>query len=310
MENATTAYPDFNHATNANALASGGMAALIIDIGVDKMDREDAWRYLDNLGQAIETLRSKNIPVIWVGMKDRNHLYKPQTHEGSSSPLRDTSELTDAGILPRPEEGGANADLYREFIEKYGPKTNEALYSKFFKSALVEPEDYVGRSGLQSVLQDDYREPIDLPRAGDFIGHSLPDYLRNTHHLILMGAVDTHCIVETAASATTKCGKNVSIASDQVVGWQGDEREKGYKYSRMVWREPGMTEDDSNAWHHAKMRARLTEITKDDRRGLSREDINSIEKVKISDLSNILEFVPLSRLQQSPSFKEGTDFNF
>jgi nicotinamidase-related amidase len=241
--------------------------ALIVDIqSVQSMAPQDAQAYLDRLGAYVDELRVNNIPVTWVTMGDRNHLFTP-------------AERSEDDLIRMGFEGLKKSDksheMFREFMRKHGPRNNEAVYMKFYKSAFMEPKDYAGNDKLRDVVQRDYNESVALPEAGAYPGQSLTAYAhsKGTKNIIIAGAVSSHCVTEAALGGRKK-GFNTMIWNDGVLSWNGEERDVDPRTSRLVWR-GGDAAKDPQAFHRAKINARLDQIAAEelDARGITLEDI-------------------------------------
>jgi len=259
--------------------------AFIIDIqNVSRMDTEDAKNYLDKLAENIELLRASNVPVTWVTMGKRSHLYEPQTD--SAPGARKISDLVAMGF-DGAEPGHKGHELFTKFLEEHGPRTNEAVYSKFYKSAFIDPEDHANRPELEEVLRDDYPDGTQLPLPGEFEGVTLTQYAK-AHGVtkpLILGAVSMHCVPETAAWAALK-GMEPTIAVDGVLSWAGKENEVNPGITRLVWRDG---QSSPETFHFEKIAARLGEIIADDRRGLSDSAKNAIRNTGFSTVQKFID---------------------
>lgn len=251
------------------SLKGSDQMALIIDVQlgcIAYMDEEDAKAYLDKLTESVESMRAKNIPVTWVTMSKGNQLHEPDKTAIGHRPESELEGMDFFGV--RPDMKGKNEEIFRNFIRDHGPRKNEAVYCKFFKGAFVDPDEYESKPGLQESLREDYGGgDFTLPKAGDFQGTKLVDYMRaeGVKNPLVMGAVSSHCVCETATGAVLK-GFQPTICNDLVVGWQGDELEEGYKHSRMVWREPDASAVAMNDWHTSRMNGKIDSIVRDSQR--------------------------------------------
>ncbi len=260
--------------------------AFIIDIqGVGNMNEEDAKNYLGKLAESIALLRANNVPVTWVTMGKRNHLYEPQMASGSPSNVRKISDLVAMGF-DGAEPGHKGHELFAKFLEDHGPRTDEAVYSKFYKSAFVDPEDHANRPELEEVLRSDYTEGMQLPQPGEFSGPTLTQYAkaRGVTKPLILGAVSTHCVSETATWAVLK-GMKPTIATDGVLSWAGKESEVNPRVSYLIW---SHGESAPESFHAGKINTRLDEILADDRRGLSGADKSSIREVGFSTVQGFI----------------------
>lgn len=260
--------------------------ALVIDVqSLDRMDREDAQNYVDKLGKSLQSLRDKNIPVTWVTMREGSQLYLP-TSTGNDSEVRDLSQLREMGFYGIDSEY-PNHDILEEFLTKYGPRTNEVVSCKSFKSALIEQDDVKGRP--------DYQKTLEVESGGDFSNQftsqpTLAESMRSmvVQSTILMGAVSSHCISETAISSSLK-GFNPQVAYDLVLSWQGDENKVVPRTSTLLWR--GTSPDNNNEWnkfHLDKIQNRLVEISYNPVRDFSQSDRSSINRIGLSVIDDIV----------------------
>lgn len=275
--------------------AQSSAMAFIIDIqGVGNMGEEDAQNYLDKLAKSLETLRANNIPVTWVTMGKRNHLYEPQTATESSSSVREISDLVAMGF-DGAEPGHKGYEIFEMFLKQHGPRPNEAVYSKFYKSAFLDPEDHVNRPELEEVLHGDYPDGVGLPQPGEFQGTTLTQYAkaRGVTKPLILGSVSTHCISETAIWAALKDMKP-TIAVDGILSWAGKESEVNPGVSRLIWRQG---ESSPDSFHAGKVNARLDEILADGRRGLSDADKNAIREISVSSIQEYID--SLSKLSRT-----------
>lgn len=261
---------------------SGGDMALVIDVQLGclaYMTTQDAADYLDNLGQTLDEMRYNGTPVTWVTMSDRNQLHRPLSHSSNADNVRPEHELEEMKFFATGDDFD-RADLrevFTSFLEKHGTRQNEAVFQKYFKGAFVSSEDARGRPEYQEILEgetgqsfsDILPEKIDQNELRDFVKESC------TGHTILMGAVSTHCIAETAISGVEK-GLRQTIRSDLVLGWQGNENADDYTYDRLVWR-------DEATFHDIAIRERLDGIKNEDGRRLSENSKMAIDNIQITD---------------------------
>lgn len=266
---------------------------LVIDVqSLDRMDREDAQNYVDKLTKSLQSLRAKkDILITWTTMREGSQLYLP-TSTDNDSKVRDISEFREMGFYGVDPEY-FNHDILEKFLTKYGPRTNEVVSCKSFKSALIEREDVKGKS--------DYQETLQKESGGDFSNQftsqpTLVEYLRSrgVKSTILMGAVSSHCISETAVSSSLK-GFNPQIAYDLVLSWEGDENEVEPKTSTLLWR--GASPDESDVWnkfHSDKIHNKLIEISHDPVRRFSANERSSINGIGFSVIEDILNSSSIS----------------
>lgn len=276
---------DFETARHAQ---NGGDMALVIDVQLGclaYMTTQDAGDYLDNLGQTLDEMRDKGIPVTWVTMSDHNRLHRPVSHSNNADSVRPEHELGEMNFFATRDDFD-RADLrevFTSFLEKHGPRQSEAVFQKYFKGAFVCSEDARGRPGYQEILEGETGQSFSdiLPRKIE--QNELRDFVKEsgTGHTILMGAVSTHCIAETAVSGVEQ-GLRQTIRSDLVLGWQGNENADDYIHDRLVWR-------DEATFHNIAIRERLEGIKNEDGRGLSENSQMAIDNIQITDSKRELQ---------------------
>lgn len=261
-----------------DSTANNTEMALVIDVqDLARMDANDAQNYVDKLGETLKSLRAEGIPVTWVTMRRNAQLYEPLVNDPHSSHVRSLDQLREMGfhgIDPAYE----NHDIFRDFLMEHGPRTNEAVSCKSVKSALVEQADADGKPQYQSTLEAECGE--ELSKYFGSQEKTLADYMREkgVGSTIIMGAVSSHCVAETAVSASIK-GFNPKIITDRVLSWQGDENKVDPKTSLLLWH--GSSGDDAawNSYHADKMNSKISEITNDTSRLFSDGDLNVIANI-------------------------------
>ena len=289
METTPKSNGPFNKVSQPGAAPASDTMALIIDIqGAGGMSREDAQAYFDKLGKTVDDLRARNIPVTWVTMGARNHLYAPTSSDAKPRYRNDGTNPKDFSQLVKMGFGGVrpkqeNSDIFRKFMREHGPQTNEAIYTKFFKGAFVEPEDYAKNPALRAQIQSDYRKnedgtSIKLPEPGDYKGPSLAQYAhgKGVKNLFVVGAMSTNCDTETALSGNAK-GFKSKIGVDRVLSWEGDEDSPDFKPVHMLWHD-GDAAAAPDDFHRAKIDHRLDQIkaTQTAARGISGAAVEAV----------------------------------
>jgi nicotinamidase-related amidase len=252
----------FNRHTAQNTDAPRPMA-LVIDIqSVARMEPADARHYLDYLAGTLERLRQDDIPVTWVTIGPQARLCEPEGAAGT----RDLAQLVDMGFYGL-EDDNAQGAILTDFLSKYGPRRNEAVFCKSFKSALIEPADVAGKP--------DYRAALSLEAGCSFDdalppGRNLPDYLRDQKvgRTLIMGGMSSHCVAETAVSAALK-GFAPVVLTDNVLSWQGTEERVDPKTSTQVWRGNAPAGVSWNRFHQDKVQMRIDAIAADPARAFS-----------------------------------------
>lgn len=215
----------FNVADGASTVRHDTIA-LMIDIQQGMlfyMDRNEIRGYLDHMRHVLDDLRQKGVPVGWVSIGEQsNQLYKPET---GNLELRGAGEITSMNFFHTDVPGTAiaNQDLFEDFMKTHGPRKNEVMFCKNTFSALDENE-----SGLKHYLKEQ----------------------EGLSKIILSGGTANFCVGSTANDAVND-GFTVIVASDNLIGWAGNEDASDYKYGKAVWQ----GED-----HVAKIKEKFGEI--------------------------------------------------
>lgn len=207
------------------------IVVLLIDLPLSsyyEMKSDDQKAYLDTMSETISTLRMNDIDIVWFTMKDKNSLYAPQVGTGGNDAYT-MGEMQKMGLIGFGEETKPDAlknsrqivheRQSMEFLQQSGPRKNETVFSKFFMSGFISPDEYKDNPERYVELREQFRKDIEvtLPVEGD----SLHNHLKNDLHatdLVLMGAFADHCVAENALDAHLH-GYNVTVVSDRVVGW-------------------------------------------------------------------------------------------
>lgn len=193
--------------------------ALMIDVqqaSIAYMDERDAQRYLDALADKLATLRENGIPVTWVTIGHENRLHSPE--QNAAGAVCNTSELKEMDFYKTvPGMEDKNAHVFKDFIERHGPKTNEFVLQKDTFSAFND-------SGL------------------------LAKHLHGVREIVVAGTVSTVCCLQTAIDAVQN-GIQTTLATDAVAGWIGEGETR-----RLVYQEEGVSAEDCHRWHESQMR--------------------------------------------------------
>lgn len=276
--------------TNAKASST---AALVIDVqSAEGRNKDDLESYFTALGDTLTRLRAQNIPIAWVTIQEGNNgLHLPRS---SASTPRDFKDLEDLGF------NGVQLDkknhaFFRAFMKDHGPRMNEAVCCKSFESALIEPGDVDGNPAYQKELEGQQGDkPFDSHFNG---GPTLVDYLKakGVKNTLLMGAVSSHCIAQTATSAFLK-GLNPKILIDRVLSWKGVEPETAADTQKtfLMWR--GKSDDVSwNKYHKDKVQESLKSIAGQPHR---KEAVGAETGIQFSTADAA---IPTSTLQRAPT---------
>lgn len=205
-------------------------AALMVDIQFPKkMGLEDARNYFTHMGTILDDLRKRAIPVTWLTMSTRDEAF-PLT-SGRAEPRGLDDWLTMDFLRPEDlEESEEKLTLYTDFLEKYGPKTNETVIAKstfdgFNTSGLLET--HLKSGGRQNIL--------------------------------MFGGMTSFCLGKTAEGAS-KCGLKPLVCSDGVFSWQGVEHSPWFDYETVghVWRAGFADSTHANLYHAGKVRSRTS----------------------------------------------------
>jgi nicotinamidase-related amidase len=249
--------------------APGGRMALVVDLQageIGKMQPADAQAYFDRLGESLNQMRREGTPVTWLTMTPENRLHEPKP--GAGADPRSTENLRDLGFFAGAERAPPETmAVFNRFMAEHGPKQNEAVYTKYFKSPFTLPEDYADRPGLRATMGKDYDlERFPLPEPGAFPGKRLDQYMREqgAGEAVIMGGMSSHCIPETAIGVAEK-GFRATVARDLLIGWEGNERAPGYPYARIQHRPEGSDPFAMDRHYEQQVRFEAGEILKQPR---------------------------------------------
>jgi nicotinamidase-related amidase len=272
--------------------------ALVIDVqDLARMDAIDAHNYVERLAETLTSIRDSQIPITWVTMRKNAQLYKPlKTDPETSSQTRDTDQLREMGFHGIDPEYD-NHEIFKNFLLKHGPRTDEVVSCKSTKSALVEEIDAKQKPEYQNTLEAECGETLSTYFGSQ--EQTLADYMREQgiNNTIIMGAVSSHCIAETAASSSVK-GFNPNIITDRLLSWQGDEDKVDPKTSLLLWHGYSGNDNDWNSYHQSKLDNKLAEIMADISRDFSRQNLEDIGNIRFATSSILSE----------PLFSEKTEF--
>lgn len=273
--------------------------ALVIDVqDFARMDAVDATNYAGKLAEDIATLREQGVPVSWVTMRKDAQLYEPKDVTLNALPqVRDMEELREMGFHGGDPEH-ENHDIFRDFLLNHGPRTDEVVSVKSLKSALVEPEDAANKPEYQASLEAECGEPL-----SEYFGSgtkTLAGYIREQgiQNTILMGAVSSHCVSETAVSAAVK-GFNPQVLTDAVLSWQGDEDKVDPRTSLLLWRGTAGDEAAFDAYHQEKINTKIADIAADRARGFNFGDAEAIFNIGFASAATFAQKVVSNSINSS-----------
>lgn len=277
----------FGRAVNdGSSVIEQNAMALVIDVqGLSGLDRIDAQNFVDKLAETLTSLRDGGTPVTWVAMRKGAGLYEPtETDPSAPVQVRDISELRDMGFSGVDSEQ-ENHDIYSKFLSEHGPRTNEAVACKSVKSALLEEVDASGKDDYTQMLEGECGQEL-----SDYFGgqKTLTDYMReqNVNSTILMGAVSSHCISETAVSGALK-GFAPQVMLDRVLSWQGEESSVNPRTSMLLWRGSSSDTKSWDAYHQEKIETKISEIESDKSRSFQHNDLDAIHSIKLATSESI-----------------------
>ena len=260
--------------------------ALVIDIqDLSRMDRQDAQNYVDALAQKLEQLRANHVAVTWVTMRENPQFYPPiEKQPGEAIETRDLAELIDMGFYGV-DPAYDNYDILKNFLVSHGPQTDEAVFCKSVKSALLEKDDAHNKPEYIEELERQCGQ--DLETYFSEQDYTLSQYMRDqgVTDTYIMGAVSSHCVVETAVSAAIK-GFNPFVLVENILSWLGPEDDVDPTSSFLVWQaaqaqaqEAGAQHGNVDNYHQKKFDQARQDILSDSKRGFTMEQQNAIENI-------------------------------
>lgn len=293
-ENLPRTNRDFN--TSSQPFAPNGEMAFVVDVqSFDMMSREDAQSYADKLGTAIEDLRARGVPVTWLSMSDRNELIPPENPTAGEMPRRRALDAKIGREFYGTKDGQDNADIYAKFWAEHGPRTDETIYCKYFKSALTVPEDADGHEKYREILESESGKAFDKNDPKFQARPTLEEYLeqRRVTKPILMGAVSSHCVSETAASAIQK-HMDPTICSDLVLSWDGDQEARIDRNVSRLRFQDGSAAESPVDYHTHCIRDKLGIIAGEQKsvRGISDDDAEAIRNTRIERYIDLARRLP------------------
>ncbi len=296
-------------------------AALMVGIQTfDGMTTQDASAFANSLAQTLKQLRENDIPIVWmvIDSKKGNKALIPNNKHASD--IRNIDELKEIGFEGF-DEDQSNYKIFSNFIQKHGPRENEALFRKSFMSGLVEEADinHANKKDHQKALllqagvvfhSDEItgdskyfyiinEKDADIEFSKFFKGEkTVPEHLRETNvqNTLIMGQVSYYCMLETAISAEEK-GFNPTIIDDRCLSYvfaldPTSKKESG----TCVWQ--GTTDINGNHLdeqvnHRTKLKERINDIISNEanQRSLSPEKISAIKGIKIMRFNDAMRSI-------------------
>lgn len=171
-----------------------------------------ARNYLENMGDAIEGLRERDIPTLWIAIDDATEM-RPRAQAWSNDPAAparglDTPDMKPFTGITGMAEKPDNEEVYRQFLADHGPKAGEDVQHKrqldAFASRKSLDENPKLYEHVTSHLKDETREKVDA----SFKGASMADHLQaqGTEHVLISGMDAFVCALDTGRSARRATG--------------------------------------------------------------------------------------------------------
>jgi len=233
---------------------------------------------MKKIHESVEQMRKAGIPTVWIALGDRNALHKPASNNTTA---RDTADIERAGFFGHPpgEIDKAHLKEFKKLMKQYGPKKDEAIFTKTYFGSFSEPDD-LKRPGLASHIKGQHNGDA---AATALSGKTLHEYLQSLHtqRVTIMGCNSDVCVMETAMGAAMKGMKSVVI-SDRVMS----EDDKSFS-------KPDFQED--------KVRTKLHNIT--DNPAALRDDLThkafaNAQALTTEEKGNIRENIDVKRLTE------------
>ncbi len=290
--------PGTNRAFNTSSQSpvSGGEMAFIVDVpSFGMMSRTDAQAYADRLGFAIDDLRARGIPITWFSMSSKNEIIPPEPLPPGQRPKVRALDAVIGHEFFGAKNGQRNADIYARFWAAHGARTDEAICCKYFKNAFAIPEDADGKPGYRTILENETGVPFN--KEDKIFRHSptLAQYLeqRGVKRPILMGAVSSHCVPETAAGAVLN-HMEPTICPDLVLSWEGDQEVPIDQNKSRLRFQNGAAAASPVDYHTACVRGKLDIIAGEQRdaRGISDANAEAIKNTRIERYIDLAQQLP------------------
>ncbi|HTK85688.1 MAG TPA: hypothetical protein VL625_11460 [Patescibacteria group bacterium] len=291
--------PRTNRAFNSSSqpVAPDGEMAFVVDVpSFGMMSHDDAQAYANKLGSAIDDLRARGIPITWFSMSDKNELILPEKVQAGQTPKVRALDAIVGREFYGANDGQRNADIYAKFWEEHGARTDEAICCKYFKNAFTIPQDADGKPAYRDILAGETGMPFDKNESRFQHRPTFAQYMeqQGVRKPILIGAVASHCIPETAAGAVIN-GMTPTICPDLVLSWEGDqEAEIDQDKSRLRFQD-GAAAASPVDYHTGCIRGKLDIIAGEQKsaRGISDDDAEAIRNIRIEKYVDLARKLPL-----------------
>ena len=173
---------------------------------IDQMETE-----IKRVAAHVEEMRRAGIPTVWVTLGEKAGLDTGTT--GATGP-RSVDSLNKAGFFGHgPDTDPAHLAKFQELMAKYGPRADEAVYTKPYFGAFTE-QKHIERFGAHLA-----QVRSDIPNPHEALnGPTLAKYLHDmgVKEVTLMGGNSNVCVTETAMGAAMN-GIKATVLSDRVV---------------------------------------------------------------------------------------------
>lgn len=181
--------------------------------------------YLDQVAQALDTLRERNIPVMWLSMAEHSKLYLPSA---ASPPARRSIEELQDFEFHNIIHDNESRDVYMDFLAQHGPRTNEAVFCKYFFDAFTDMRGHPDARKLwdqhKTIRPEEYQQRFEEMNK-ILQGPPLIDFLREegVKSIISFGGISTNCVLSTAIGAA-RHGIGSTICTDLLISLKDNDR--------------------------------------------------------------------------------------
>ncbi len=223
---------------------------IVVDaqFGGDKEMSPAQEAYLKKLSKSVADLREAGIPTIWISMSDVSKLHIPNGNAQPGAPRHGASELDRLDFIAHEVDRNGNrtsgiSEKNAEFIDRFGPRSDEVLFQKAFFDAFTTPQDV---DKLEDHLKSQRPEKYAIDVRSAFDGPALQDHLQRlgVQHVTIMGGNSDCCVMSTAMGAALN-GLQSTILTDRLVSRDDPNGEK------------------PAAWHEQKVKEKLHKIVDD-----------------------------------------------
>lgn len=206
----------------------GGVMAMIVDLQLGcfgGMDPAVTHDYLGHVAQALEALRERTIPVCWLTMAEHSRLYPPK--DLSPAAPRTMQELEDLDFYGLHHDNDSR-DIYMDFLARHGPRSDEAVFCKYFFDAFTDMRGHPDARKLwdthKNIRPEEYQQSFKHMNTV-LQGPPFIEFMREqgTKHIISFGGISTNCVFETALGAA-RHGIRGTICTDLLVSLNDSSR--------------------------------------------------------------------------------------